>query len=79
METHLIGHGEAAVVGRGSPDVGDKGDVEEVDQVEPAVEDEPARLPVRRDKVDVALAGERPAVDEEEGEDDNDAHEDTPP
>lgn len=77
--THLITHGEATIIRCWTPHIGDEGDVEEVYEVEPAVEDEPAGGPVGRDEVLLAGTGESPAVDEEEHEDDQDAGENAPP
>lgn len=61
------------------PDVGDKDDVGEVHDVEPTVEDEPARAPVRRHEVGIRGRGEGEGVEEEEGEYDGDGEEDAPP
>ena len=76
---YLVTHGEAPVVSRGPPDVSDERDVGKVDQVQPAIQDEPAGRPVVGDEVFIALTGKGPAVDEEEGEDDDDGSEDAPP
>jgi len=76
---YLVAHGESAVVRCGPPDVGNEGYIGKVDQIEPAIKNKPACRPVVRDKVFVSLACESPAVDEKEGEDDDDGGQDAPP
>lgn len=75
----LVRHGETLVVRRRPPDVCDPCHVGKVDKVEPAVEDEPPRLPVEGHIVRVTGRGEGEAVKEKEGEDDHDTDEDGPP
>lgn len=77
--SYLVAHGETAVVGCGSPNIRDESYVGEVDQIKPAVENEPTSGPVGGDEIFIALTGESPAVDEEEDEDDDDGREDAPP
>lgn len=73
MGTYLVTHGESSVVRGRSPQVGHKPNVEEVHNVEPAVQDEPTGLPVIRDKAGVTAASEGDRVEEEETEDHDDA------
>ena len=77
--TYFITHGKPPVISRRSPEVGDKGNVEEVDEIEPSVEDEPSRLPMFWDKVCLAPSGKGEGVYEEEAKDDHDGAEDAPP
>lgn len=79
VKTYLVTHGEAAVVRRRSPEVGNKAHIREVDQVEPTVQHEPTGLPVSRSKVRIAGAGEGKRVEEKEAEDDKDAAKNAPP
>jgi len=79
QESYLVTHGEAAIIRRRAPHVRHESDVREVDEIEPAVENKPAGRPVRGHEVLVALAGESPAVDEEEDENHNNRSEDAPP
>ena len=75
----LVTHREPPVVRSGAPDVRDEDDVGEVDDVEPAVEDEPAGAPVLGHEVWVGGRGEGEGVEEEEGKDDGDGDENAPP
>lgn len=66
----LIRHGEAPVVGGRTPDIRNPGHISEVNQIEPAVENKPPRLPMKRYVVRIARRSEGEAVEEEESEDD---------
>lgn len=77
--TYLITHSKASIVRRGAPEVSDERNVEEVHQVQPAVQNKPSSFPVIRHKVSVAMTSKVEGVDEEEAEDDNDAAKDAPP
>ena len=76
---YLIAHGEATIVIRRSPQVCHERDISQVNQIQPAIQHEPARLPVGWRKVLAAHAGEREAVEEEEGEDHEDGGQDAVP
>ena len=71
--SYLVAHGEATVVDRRPPEVRHVRDVEQIDQVQPSVQDEPARLPVLGHKVRIAPPGESKGVDEEKSKYDDDA------
>ena len=79
MCTYLIRHSEAPVVSCRPPHVRDKRYIEEVHQVQPAIQDKPSALPVVRYEIFIALSGEDPAVNKEKDEDDDDADEDAVP
>ena len=76
---YLVRHSETTIIRRRPPDVRNKRHIEKVNEIQPAVEDEPPILPVGGHEVLVALAGEDPAVDEEEDEDHHDAEQDAVP
>lgn len=76
---YLITHGETSVVGSGSPQVGDKANVEQIHQVEPAIQHEPPRFPVLGHKAGIAAAGKGKGVEKEEAKDDDDTDENAPP
>lgn len=75
----LIRHSKAPVVSGGTPDVRDPSHISEIDQIQPAVEYEPPRLPVEWHIIGIARRSERKAVEEEESEDDQDADQNAPP
>lgn len=77
-ETYLVAHGEASVVCRRPPQVCNECNVEQIDQVQPPIQHEPPRLPVLWNEVGLATSGEGKAVNEEEGEDDQDGAKNTP-
>uniref|UniRef100_A0A0L0NFJ2 Uncharacterized protein n=1 Tax=Tolypocladium ophioglossoides (strain CBS 100239) TaxID=1163406 RepID=A0A0L0NFJ2_TOLOC len=76
---NFVAHGEAAVVRRWPPDVSDPDNIRKVDNVQPAIQNEPPGLPMKWNKVGVTDRGEREAVEEEEAKDDQDASQDSPP
>lgn len=76
---YLVTHGESSVVCGGTPHVGNETHVGKVYQIEPAVQDKPPSLPVRRREVGAGDAGKSEAVEEEEAEDDYNACENAPP
>lgn len=78
-KTYLIAHCEPPVINRRPPEVSNEGDVEEVDQVQPSIQDEPPRLPVIRDESGVAPRSKGEGVEEEEGEYNQDTAQNTPP
>ncbi len=76
---YLITHGEASIIRRRTPQVRNEGEINEIHQVQPPIEQEPSRLPVLRNKIGILVAGETKGVDEEETEDHQDAGQDAPP
>lgn len=76
---YLVTHGETSIVGSWSPQVGHEADVEQIDQVQPAIKNEPPGLPVLWHKAGINSASKGEGVDEKEAENHNDAAEDAPP
>ncbi len=76
---YLIAHRESSVVRCGSPEIGNVGDVDKIDEVQPSVEDEPSRLPMIGDEIRVVSSREGKRVEEEEAKDNNDAGQNAPP
>ena len=77
--SQLVRHCESSVVGGRTPKVGDEDHVGEVDEIEPAIEDEPASLPVEWHEVWARCRGKGKGVEEEESKDDHDGDQDCPP
>ena len=78
-EAYFVAHSETSVIGCRTPEIGYICYIAQIDEIEPAVEDEPARLPMIRYEIWIVPAGKGEGVEEEEGEDYHDAAEDAPP
>lgn len=76
---YLVAHRESSVVSCRSPEVGNVGDVDKIDEIKPSVKNEPSRLPMIWDKVRVVSFRKSKRVQEEEAKDDDDAGQDAPP
>lgn len=68
---HFVAHGEVPVPFGRSPKVRYRGEAGEVEQAEPAVEEEPACLPCVGGEVFLQSVREGDGRDDEEGEDDD--------
>ena len=77
--SYLVTHSEASVVGGGSPQISHEADIEEVHNVEPAIQHKPPCLPVLGHEAGVTAAGKDKGVDEKEAKDHNDAAQNAPP
>ncbi|KAI6757369.1 hypothetical protein HG531_003194 [Fusarium graminearum] len=76
---NFVTHGEATVVRRRAPEIRNPCYIGKVDNIQPAIKDEPSCLPVEWDEVGVASRGKCKAVEEEETKDDHDTDENSPP
>ena len=61
-EIYFVTHGESPVIGCGAPEIGYVCYIAKIDKIEPAVEHEPARLPVIGYEIWVVAAGEGEGV-----------------
>ena len=77
--TYLVAHSEPSVVDCWTPEIGDKGDVEEIDNVKPSIQDEPSGFPVVGDEIGVTSGGKGKGVEEEKAKDYHYTAKDTPP
>ena len=77
--TYLVTHGKSSIISSRSPEVGDVCYIKQVDKIQPAVKDEPSRLPMIWNEVWTVTPSEGKRVQEKEAKDDHDASENAPP
>ena len=69
MQSYLITHSKTSIVSRWPPKIRYKGNIKEVDQIQPTIQNEPSRLPMFRSEIRISSSGKCETVEKEKPKD----------